>query len=86
MRADWPIQRRYLEDARYHREVSPRPHLLDDVCVRLGNLALHSQRVAEVELAQVGAQQEVLSQRGRVAQTLWAEKVRGRGRSQKAEK
>lgn len=51
----------------------PRPHLLDDVGVRLGDLALHPQRVAEVELAQVGAPQEVLGQRGGVAQTLQGE-------------
>lgn len=58
--------------------MSPRPHLLDDVSVRLGDLALHPQRVAKVELAQVGALQEVFSQRGCVAQTLRAEKEGGR--------
>lgn len=59
--------------------MSSRPHLLDDVCVRLGDLALHPQRVAEVELAQVGAQQEVLGQRGSVAQTLQRGKSEGGG-------
>lgn len=48
----------------------PRPHLLDDISVGLGDLALHPQRVGEVELVQVGAQQEVLGQRRSVAQTL----------------
>lgn len=48
----------------------PGPHLLDDVGVGLGDLALHAQRVGEVELLQVGAVQEVLSQGGRVTQAL----------------
>lgn len=50
--------------------MAPRPHLLDDISVGLGDLALHPQRVGEVELVQVGAQQEVLGQRRSVAQTL----------------
>lgn len=50
--------------------MSAGPHLLDDVSVRLGDLALHPQRVGEVELVQVGAPQEVLGQGRRVAQTL----------------
>lgn len=50
--------------------MSPGPHLLDDVGVGLGDLALHPQWVGEVELLQVGAQQEVLGERRRVTQTL----------------
>lgn len=46
------------------------PHLLDDVGVGLGDLALHAQWVGEVELVQVRAPQEVLGQGRRVAQTL----------------
>lgn len=48
----------------------PGPDLLDDVGVGLGDLALHAQRVGEVELLHVGAVQEILGQGGRVAQAL----------------
>lgn len=53
--------------------MSAGPHLFDDVGVGLGDLSLHTQRVGEVQLLQVGALQEVLSQRRSVAQTLWTE-------------
>lgn len=51
----------------------PGPHLFDDVSVGLGDLPLHTQRVGEVQLLQVGALQEVLGQRGGVTQTLQRE-------------
>lgn len=51
----------------------PRPHLFDDVGVGLGDLSLHTQRVGEVQLLQVGALQEVLGQRRSVTQTLQRE-------------
>lgn len=60
----------YLEDPWHHRVVAPGPHLLDDIGVRLGDLPLHPQWVGEVQLLQVGAPQEVLSERRSVAQTL----------------
>lgn len=60
----------YLEDTWHHGVMPPGPHLLDDVGVGLGDLSLHAQGVGEVQLLQVGALQEVLSQRRSVAQTL----------------
>lgn len=68
----------YLEDARHHRVMPPRPHLFDDVSVGLGDLALHTQRVGEVQLLQVGALQEVLGQRSRVTETLQRDEETGR--------
>lgn len=65
--------------------MSPGPHLLDDVSVRLGNLALHPQRVGEVELVQVGAPQEVLGQGRSVAQTLREGSQEGEEESEEAE-
>lgn len=50
--------------------MSARPHLFDDISVGLCNLALHAQRVGEVQLLQVGALQEVLRQGRSVAETL----------------
>lgn len=67
------IREWYLKDPRNHRVMSPRPHLLYDVGVRLCDLPLHPQRVGEVQLVQVGVLQEVLCQRGGVAQALHRE-------------
>ena len=68
----------YLEDARHHRVMPPRPHLFDDVGVGLGDLSLHAQRVGEVQLLQVGALQEVLGQGRSVTETLQRETRRGK--------
>ena len=59
--------------------MAARPDLLNDVCVGLSDLSLHAQRVAEVELVQVGVLQEVLGQRRRVAQALREEPGGRRG-------
>lgn len=60
----------HFKNTRHYRIVSPRPHLLDDVGVGLCDLALHAQRVSEVQFVQVQVPQEVVRQLGGVAQTL----------------
>lgn len=62
--------RLYLEGSWRDVAVFPRPQLLDELGVRLGDLALHSQRIVLVQLLLVLVLQEVLGQRRDVTQTL----------------
>lgn len=62
----------------------PGPHLLDDVGVGLGDLALHPERVGEVQLVHVRVAQEVLRQGGGVTETLQREGRKRRKRRKNA--
>lgn len=46
------------------------PGLLHQVCIGLGDLPLHAQRVAEVELLQVAVFEEVLGELWHIAEAL----------------
>lgn len=39
-----------FKNTRHYGIVSPRPHLLDDICIGFCDLALHAQRISEVQL------------------------------------
>lgn len=66
----------YLEHARRHVSIPPRPHLLNELCIGLCDFALHPQRVVSVDFGLILVSEEVVRQGRGVAQAL---KERGIG-------
>lgn len=60
----------YLEHARRHVSIPPRPHLLNEFCVGLCDFALHPQRVVSVYFGLILVFEEVVRQGRGVAQAL----------------
>lgn len=63
----------HFEGARSHVIAAAQPHLLDQVSIRLGNLAPHAKRIFPVDLSLILVIEEVLGERRCVAQALGSE-------------
>lgn len=66
----------HFEGARGHIVAAAEPHLLDQVSIGLGDLPPHAQWILPVDLRLIQIIQEVVCERGRIAQALEKQKAR----------